>query len=509
MCRAHHLESRSPTAGRNWDYRYCWLREPTSWCHALNRLGATLTMETTSATSPCAASETDGGLKPVTVSSRKSAGWTVDNLAAYRGMGPVRVGKSRRTASAERSYGQHHPAAAQMFSISDWPVPGDGRALPAPEAAGERARPVRRGPDAGPWDNRDGARPHFSSVMCWVACDRWQRSLTRSASADRAAYGVGRPTISAPPSSSAPSIRPNSFVSTLGGSDIDASLLLLQEIGFVSATDPRFLGTVAAVERVLRRGNHPVAPTRRRMTSACRARLSGLHASGTSTRGSDRTPDESTGDVRACAALPPSCRPAVGNIDPATRAVGQLPADLLFGGRSLACGSARPGSSILARLVVVSNRVALPRERGGAAAGLAVAMRDALRTRRRTVVRWSGRTRRRAGGAPDIVTGGKVVYATLDLSHADHGPTTSDTANSVRAAVHLSIGLFRNSGADPSRAICASMRPAAALKPLLLPDDLIWAHDYHLIPFAAELRKLGVQNRIGSSCTSRFQQRRC
>src|SRR6202035_5869636 len=48
----------------------------------------------------------------------------------------------------------------------------------------------------------------------------------------------------------------NTFVESLGGKDVDASLLLLQEIGFIAASDPRFLGTVAAVERRLRHGNH-------------------------------------------------------------------------------------------------------------------------------------------------------------------------------------------------------------------------------------------------------------
>ena len=93
--------------------------------------------------------------------------------------------------------------------------------------------------------------------MCWVACDRLAKIADAFGIADRFAYWRRtandlRTTILERAFDTAQ----NSFVSTLGGSDIDASLLLLQEIGFVSATDPRFLGTVAAVERVLRRGNH-------------------------------------------------------------------------------------------------------------------------------------------------------------------------------------------------------------------------------------------------------------
>jgi GH15 family glucan-1,4-alpha-glucosidase len=88
--------------------------------------------------------------------------------------------------------------------------------------------------------------------MCWSPATAWPRSRTRSI-ADRSPTGGVR---TAQHDSRAFDTAQNSFVSTLGGSDLDASLLLLQEIGFVSATDPRFLGTVAAVERVLRRGNH-------------------------------------------------------------------------------------------------------------------------------------------------------------------------------------------------------------------------------------------------------------
>jgi GH15 family glucan-1,4-alpha-glucosidase len=93
--------------------------------------------------------------------------------------------------------------------------------------------------------------------MCWVACDRLAK-IARALGLESRALHWRRAAddLHATISKRAFNTAQNSFVATLGGTDVDASLLLLQEVGFVSATDPRFLGTVDAIERVLRRGNH-------------------------------------------------------------------------------------------------------------------------------------------------------------------------------------------------------------------------------------------------------------
>jgi GH15 family glucan-1,4-alpha-glucosidase len=173
-------------------------------------------------------------------------------------MGPVRVGNLAEQQVQNDAYGSIILAAAQMFFDQRLPVPGDVALFQRLERLGERAALSALEPDAGPWEYRGRREVHtFSSVMCWVACDRLAKIADALGIADRAAYWRRtandlRTTIL----DRAFDTAQNTFVSTLGGSDIDASLLLLQEIGFVSATDPRFLGTVAAVERVLRRGNH-------------------------------------------------------------------------------------------------------------------------------------------------------------------------------------------------------------------------------------------------------------
>jgi trehalose 6-phosphate synthase len=151
----------------------------------------------------------------------------------------------------------------------------------------------------------------------------------------------------------------------------------------------------------------------------------------------------------------------------------------------------------LARLVIVSNRVALPRDRTGAG-GLAVAMRDALRRSGGLWFGWSGELKDDPDSKPHIAEAGKIVYATLDLSYADHRAYYLGYANSVLWPLfHYRLGLFEFRRDTFEGYLRVNSAFAAALAPLLQPDDLVWVHDYHLIPLAAELRKLGVSNRIG------------
>jgi trehalose 6-phosphate synthase len=152
----------------------------------------------------------------------------------------------------------------------------------------------------------------------------------------------------------------------------------------------------------------------------------------------------------------------------------------------------------LARLVIVSNRVSLPRERLSRAGGLAVAVREALQREHGLWFGWSGEVAAEPAAEARIATSGKVTYAVLDLSPEDHDAYYVGYANSTLWPLfHYRLGLidFRRQNYPGYRKVNAAF--ARALKPLLGPDDLIWVHDYHFIPFAAELRRLGVGNRIG------------
>ena len=151
----------------------------------------------------------------------------------------------------------------------------------------------------------------------------------------------------------------------------------------------------------------------------------------------------------------------------------------------------------MARLVVVSNRVPLPSERGPRAGGLAVALADALRPGS-LWFGWSGKRATDTDEAPRQQKAGGITYATIDLSEADYRAFYVNFANgALWPLLHFRLGLmnFRREDYDGYRAV--NRQFAQALAPLLQDDDLVWVHDYHLLPLGEELRQLGVRNRIG------------
>jgi trehalose 6-phosphate synthase len=152
----------------------------------------------------------------------------------------------------------------------------------------------------------------------------------------------------------------------------------------------------------------------------------------------------------------------------------------------------------LARLVIVSNRITLPGERKSQAGGLAVAVGEALRRQGGVWFGWSGDLADEPAATPRVITKGKVSYATIDLTPEDHRAYYLGYANSVLWPLfHYRLGLidFRRKTFEGYLRVNEAF--ADALVPLLKPDDIIWAHDYHLIPLASALRRRGVTNSIG------------
>jgi trehalose 6-phosphate synthase len=150
-----------------------------------------------------------------------------------------------------------------------------------------------------------------------------------------------------------------------------------------------------------------------------------------------------------------------------------------------------------ARLVIVSNRVPLPSERGPQAGGLAVALAEILRPGS-LWFGWSGRRAAARGVEPRRQVAAGRTYATIDLSEAEYRSFYVNFANgALWPLLHFRLDLlnFRREDYEGYRNV--NCRFAEALAPLLRDDDLIWVHDYHLIPLAEELRRLGVRNRIG------------
>ena len=246
---------------RNWDYRYCWLRDAYFVVQALNRLGATRTMEEhLNYVSNVVAGAENGHLQPVygVALDARLIEEEVSSLVGYRSMGPVRKGNQAYEHTQHDVYGSVILAATQSFFDERLTRPGDLRLFQRLEEVGYRALEVFDKPDAGLWELRTKARVHtYSSVMCWAGADRLARIAAHLGMTERAIFwreraGAMRTHILA----EAYDEKRNTLVESFGGKEIDGSLLLLYELRFIEASDPRFVGTVNEIERQLRRGNH-------------------------------------------------------------------------------------------------------------------------------------------------------------------------------------------------------------------------------------------------------------
>lgn len=245
---------------RTWDYRYCWLRDGYFVINALNQLGATRTMERYLGYILNIAAQAEGGpLQPVYgIDGRAElAECEVPALPGYRGMGPVRTGNLAYRQVQHDVYGSVILAAARVFFDRRLTRRGDNALFRRLESLGQQARRCHDQPDAGLWELRGSARVHtFSAVMCWVACDRLARIATQLGLAERASYWLEQSRqIHETISRRAWNEGRGAFVATFEGEAMDASLLLLAELGFLDAGDPRFAATVGAVEKDLRRGD--------------------------------------------------------------------------------------------------------------------------------------------------------------------------------------------------------------------------------------------------------------
>jgi trehalose 6-phosphate synthase len=139
----------------------------------------------------------------------------------------------------------------------------------------------------------------------------------------------------------------------------------------------------------------------------------------------------------------------------------------------------------------------LPSERGPRAGGLAVALADALHPGS-LWFGWSGRRDATPAETPEIAQADGITYATVDMTEAEYRTYYVGFANGVLwPLLHFRLGLMTYRREDYLGYRAVNRRFAAALATVLQPDDLIWVHDYHLIPLAQELRHLGVRNRIG------------
>uniref|UniRef100_UPI003BAB4A4C glycoside hydrolase family 15 protein n=1 Tax=Stappia sp. TaxID=1870903 RepID=UPI003BAB4A4C len=245
---------------RNWDYRYCWLRDAFFVVRALNSLSEMETMENYLRYINNIASMTNGDhVQPLYgIALEKTLVEDQVDLPGYRGMGPVRIGNQAYEHFQHDVYGNIVLAASQAFF--------DKRLLRQPgvddfarlEVIGERAFAMHDQPDAGLWELRTRARVHTSSsLMCWAACDRLARIAPTFGLEARAEIWRERAErIRATILEQGWNEKVGAFVESFGGHDLDASLLLIAEVGFLPPRDPRFIATVERIGEKLRRGNH-------------------------------------------------------------------------------------------------------------------------------------------------------------------------------------------------------------------------------------------------------------
>ena len=152
-----------------------------------------------------------------------------------------------------------------------------------------------------------------------------------------------------------------------------------------------------------------------------------------------------------------------------------------------------------ARLIIVSNRVAVPDSpRTPLAGGMAVAVKAALKNRKGMWFGWSGRVAEGPAESPQAVDVNKVTYVLIDLSKSDIQEYYNGLANSVLWPIlHYRVDLQEFSRADASGYVRVNRMFADRLSALLNDDDVIWVHDYHLMLLGRELRSRGHRNRIG------------
>jgi GH15 family glucan-1,4-alpha-glucosidase len=245
---------------RNWDYRYCWLRDSYFVIQTLNRLGATRTMEAyLHYIDQIIATSTADTLQPLygITGDPRAEEKIATTLSGYRGMGPVRYGNLAAEQVQHDVYGSVILAATQLFFDERLVRSGDQTLLDRLYRLGRRAVATFEQPDAGPWEFRGKLQRHtFSAAISWAGCDRLAR-IARRVGDDSAAreWTASADHMRREILAQAWNEEIQSFTSAFGNRDIDATALLLPELGLLPATDPRFLKTLERVEKELANGD--------------------------------------------------------------------------------------------------------------------------------------------------------------------------------------------------------------------------------------------------------------
>lgn len=237
---------------RNWDYRYCWIRDSTLTLLALMNAG--LYDEALAwrdwLQRAVAGSPTDMQIMYGILGERRLTEWQVDWLSGYEGSKPVRVGNAAYQQFQLDVYGELMDTfeQARQGGLS----PGES-GWDLQQALTLHVARCWREPDYGIWETR-GPRQHFtfSKVMAWVVFDRAIKAVERHGLPGQIEeWRTLRAQIQAEIHDLGFDPKRNCFRSAYGETTLDASLLLLAQVGFIAPTDPRYVGTIEAIEREL------------------------------------------------------------------------------------------------------------------------------------------------------------------------------------------------------------------------------------------------------------------
>ena len=237
---------------RNWDYRYCWVRDATLTLYAMLSAGFTEEARSWREWLLRAAAGAPSQLQILygIAGERRLVEVELEWLAGYEGSHPVRIGNKASEQLQLDVYGElmdtlHLCGEAGLANTdADWALQ---RALVV------HLETAWKQPDSGIWEVR-GPRRHFvhSKVMCWLAFDRAVKSIEKwgvPGPLDR--WRAVRDEIHADICANGYDASLNSFVQYYGATELDASVLMMVMIGFLPLDDPRLVGTVAAIERLL------------------------------------------------------------------------------------------------------------------------------------------------------------------------------------------------------------------------------------------------------------------
>ena len=243
-----------PGGVRNWDYRFCWLRDAAFATFALMRLGYVQeAMRFNQWVGTCADRSEDGRLQILyrLDGSAEAEETTLDHLAGYRGARPVRIGNAASSQLQLDIYG----ALFDCAYLSD--KYGEPVTYKAWQGMSRTLNWVCHNwdqPDEGIWEIRGERRDFLSSrLMCWVALDRGLRmAAKRSLPAEHAAeWERNRTLIYRDIHENFWNVERSAFTQYKGGATLDASALLMPLVRFIAPRDPRWLSTQQAIEREL------------------------------------------------------------------------------------------------------------------------------------------------------------------------------------------------------------------------------------------------------------------